>query len=497
MIRTVAFQIGLLAACTLGAGCAGLQKEVDERQEAPRFDAQKNRADDSTVNDRAPRVGAPEEATLASRQGAAKNHSDSERELIALVDDVAATARLSESARHQLLDDLRQTAPGLRPLLLQQVRASLAFQQHGTATDPGAETPDDAATEPSDRERPASTPGQVAATESAPRAGGDQRVTDDRLAMHARDPEDDSHVTDERLAKDSRQVDRNDLVHVALRHDAVPDAVTSADNRQVKTDAAAIPQPSERPAESASKSSSDEFSQELAGLIARIESRTREAPEDARDVARSAKLRLLYLAAGRRDDALRPMTGISAAQQDFWTEELFGLDVFLDASQRPELDERAGLASSHLERALARLGEISPLVVSNLNFCTEVTSFGVFTKFKQDDFRPGEQVLVYAEVDNFTSQSTDKGHHTSLRASYQILDAQGKRVHSQELPTTEEYCANPRRDYFVRYFVTLPQRMYDGNYSLELLVEDALSGNQKFAQSTLEFTLRDGSTGGS
>ena len=97
--------------------------------------------------------------------------------------------------------------------------------------------------------------------------------------------------------------------------------------------------------------------------------------------------------------------------------------------------------------------------------------------------------MVYVEVENFKSEETPKGFHTALKSSYQILDAQGRRVTEHELPLTEEHCQNRRRDYFIRYFVTLPQRIYDGKYTLQLTIEDTLG--HKVGQSSIDFTVHD------
>ena len=59
---------------------------------------------------------------------------------------------------------------------------------------------------------------------------------------------------------------------------------------------------------------------------------------------------------------------------------------------------------------------------------------------------------------SFKSEATPKGFHTALRSSYQILDQQGRRVIQHDLGTTEEYCRNGRRDYFIRYFLTISAR---------------------------------------
>jgi hypothetical protein len=226
----------------------------------------------------------------------------------------------------------------------------------------------------------------------------------------------------------------------------------------------------------------------LAAAIAALEAQTQEPPKSADEVSQHARLRMLYLTAGRREEALRPIPGISAAQQDFWSKQVFGLSTLLDNQRTPDAAKRAAEARQHLTLAASRLGELGTLVVRNLNFCTEVFSYGGFTRFDKNEFHPSQQVLLYAEVENFKSEETSKGFHTSLRSSYQILDSQGHRVAADDFPVTEEHCSNQRHDYFLRYFLFLPERIYDGKYTLQLTIEDTKS--QKIGQSSIEFTIK-------
>jgi hypothetical protein len=122
-------------------------------------------------------------------------------------------------------------------------------------------------------------------------------------------------------------------------------------------------------------------------------------------------------------------------------------------------------------------------------FATEVQSYGCYKKFEKYEFHSGQEVLLYAEVENFKSASSEQGFHTSLKSSYQILDNRGARVDQKEFEVTEEHCQNPRRDYFIRYFIWMPKRIYGGTYTLQLTIEDTLS--QKIGQASIEFTVAD------
>jgi len=202
-----------------------------------------------------------------------------------------------------------------------------------------------------------------------------------------------------------------------------------------------------------------------------------------------ARLRLLYLAAGQRDAALRPAPSLPASQQEFLSKSLYGWDAWLDAERTPDAALRAAEAKRALEEAAERLADAAPLVVRNLAFCTEILSYGSHKPFRTNEFLPDQEVLLYVEVENFSSESTARGYHTALRSSYQIFDARGQRVAEHDFTLTEEYCQNQRRDFFIGYHLRIPKRIYPGKYTLQLTVEDTKS--RKVGQSQIEFTVKD------
>ncbi|MBX7165515.1 MAG: hypothetical protein K1X74_04115 [Pirellulales bacterium] len=202
---------------------------------------------------------------------------------------------------------------------------------------------------------------------------------------------------------------------------------------------------------------------------------------------RELQLRMMYLLADRRQDALRPIDGLPAAEQEYWSGQLYALATFLDEKREADASRRAATAVEHLRNASARLAELGVLEVKNLAFCTEVSSYGVFKKFPDTKFAPGQEVLLYAELENFKSEQTPKGWHTALRSSYQVLDDQGRVVDEHQFDLTEEYCANARRDFFIRYFLYLPERINPGSYTLQLTIEDTLS--RKIGQSSIPVTI--------
>ena len=207
-----------------------------------------------------------------------------------------------------------------------------------------------------------------------------------------------------------------------------------------------------------------------------------------RDDADEIRLRLLELALANRENALQPIPGMSPALQEFWSETLFALGLLQDSHLNPDPKLRLAEARRHLQNGIRRLGEECPLEVTGLAFVTAVQSWGVYEAFDKYEFVPGQKVLLYAEVENLSAESTPKGFRTAWRSSYQILDGTGKEVARYEYAPNEEYCRRPRRDFFIGCELSFPRDAAAGRYVLRLTVVDLITN--RVGQGTIEFTLR-------
>lgn len=404
-------------------------------------------------------------ATVASKVGDgavganAKSAAAANADPQALTDvlaELAAMGALEPEAQQRLIDDLRATDPALWPGVVQTFRASLAYRRRAA-----------------DRAKAAAAPAQHQPVEIA---------RNDIATISTLEPPESTPVSGPPPAAIS-----------ALPN--ASEATTASNSTSTGTGASApaaqssLPvQPATHQTPATTPSAKAVWQQQLAPAIVELEKQTRESPRDADGIARHVWLRMLYLAAGRRDDALKPIPGIAPAQQDYWSKQLFALATYLDSQRTDDSSLRAAEAVQHLTRAAASLAEQGRLVVRNLAFCSAVESYGVHKRIEQPEFKPDQELLVYAEVENFKSEETEQGFHTALQSSYQILDSQGRRVAHDELPLTEEVCGNRRRDYFVRYFIRLPKTIYDGSYTLEWTIEDTLA--RKIGQSPIEFTIK-------
>lgn len=226
----------------------------------------------------------------------------------------------------------------------------------------------------------------------------------------------------------------------------------------------------------------------LAALLPDIHRALSPSPQTDQEIAQHVYYRLLCLIAGRREQALEPIPGVPPAMQDFWVNQLYAMQLLLDPQQIPDRPQRAAEAKRLFQEATSKLAIAAPLVLKGLAFATEVQSFGSYRGFDKYEFSPGQELLLYAEVENFQSEPTPKGYHTKLRSRYQILNAAGVPVAEQEFPVTEEYCRRMRRDFFIAYPVQLPADLQPGRYTLKLSLEDLYRG--QVCQSSVDFTIR-------
>ncbi len=395
---------------------------------------------------------------------------------------------LDPAAQEKLMEDMRQTDPSLWPLVLQQFRAAVAYRRRAEQ-----------------QEMEAAGPGQVGevagprrtASPSVPPTGRPDRpfVPEPRFASDAAQPlapqgntERTNHIGPSQAPGVAAPVWGNSFAGSGLRSRQHADGSDPADRRWADR----------RPVDAAGgianvsydRAGADDWQVHLASATRALESETRRTPETAREVAQHAQLRLLYLLAGRRDAAVRPIPSVAPATSEFWSQELFGLATWLDAERTPDAAIRAAETKRILSEALTRLSESAPLVVRNLAFCTDIQSYGCIKQLPKYEFTADQEVLMYAEVENSAAEPTPKGFYTSLRSSYRIFDARGQQVVSQDFKKpTEDYCQNQRRDFFIGYRFRLPKRIYPGKHTLRLEIED-LKG-RKFGQASIELTIKD------
>jgi len=251
--------------------------------------------------------------------------------------------------------------------------------------------------------------------------------------------------------------------------------------------------PTVNPTELADYSSANQLADLISVAEAEISQlETGSTPEEKQNfIEKHVYLRMLYLMAGQHERALEAIPGINPADQEFWQQTFWAVANYFDREAIPDQADRATQTVAQLRQATARLQENANLKLKNVAFCHKINSFGSYERFERDEYTPGRPVLVYSEIENFTSELTADGmYRTLLKSKVQIFKAGTKGDLVAEIPfdTTEDLCRNVRKDYFHSYKFEIPRNISLGPHIMKLTVEDEIS--QKVATYTQNFTVR-------
>jgi hypothetical protein len=204
-----------------------------------------------------------------------------------------------------------------------------------------------------------------------------------------------------------------------------------------------------------------------------------------------AELRMLYLMSRQPTLALQAIPETDADTQEFWTSMMWSMSSYFDGQSMADPSDRAAATLDRLRAAEQFLQTSARLELRSLAFCDKIEGFGAYHPFENQVFRPGQEVLLYAEVRNFKTDITAAGRYrTSLKSTIEILKAgdDGELIERRHFSSTEDQSRSPRTDYFHSYKLDLPLHLTPGSYLLRLTLEDELSG--KIGTSTIDFLVR-------
>ncbi len=241
----------------------------------------------------------------------------------------------------------------------------------------------------------------------------------------------------------------------------------------------------------------DYWQDELTRLISLMEAEAARPPEDDSPAQRQAHiqrqvyLRMLYLMAAEPEKAQLPIFDAETADKEFWTSMFWGMSNYFDDEQTGDPGTRAAQTIAQLNAAARQLQAVADLELRNVGFCHRIDGWGLYERFDRDEFEPGQAVLLYGELRNFSTESTPAGmYRTQLNSSIEIVRT-GKEdvvLERSDLGDTVDQCRGLRTDFYNSYRIDIPAHLTPGSYQLRLSVEDQLSG--RFATQTIGFTIR-------
>ena len=460
-----------IAICALpvGGGCSAPWVTPFSRSDAGR-----NKAPSANVahgSSGPPRAGSFQPTTTANPPVDLQlEHGATTPDLTGVLDNLQQVRQIDPAAEQKFLEALRRTPPDSWPLVAEQFRASLAYHQTLTASDQTMMREGGASAEPS-----LSSLGDSAAPSPArpPAIGRPSAPIGDLV--------------------DPRRTGVDGVSSEALAQ-ATPYSMPAPDADEV-----AKPMPPanvvlaefshDGPLDSTASRTADENWQELLERAADdLSRRVAKSPSTTAEVHQHVSLRVLRLLAGDTQRALEPIPHISPTEHDYWSRQIFALATYLDHHSQPDDKRRAAASVTHLDEAVAHLRELGSLSVRNLSFCKNVYGYGAIEPYDADRFSPGEHVSLYVEVENYHSESTEKGYCTLLGSSYEILNDQDERVGGGDIPDVNDCCRSRRRDFHIQYGLALPQKLPPGQYRLQLVIKDRQS--DKMGHATAAFEIK-------
>lgn len=143
-------------------------------------------------------------------------------------------------------------------------------------------------------------------------------------------------------------------------------------------------------------------------------------------------------------------------------------------------------APSPEQAASAAPTAAATLAVNNACFASRVQAWGIVDRLPAERLRPGQEVIVYFELDGLVAAESPAGFETSVDTTLRLVAADGRELHAWSFEPLVETCPARRRDYFARYVVRLPDSAA-GDCRLEVNVEDRLG--QRTVTTTLPCTV--------
>lgn len=128
------------------------------------------------------------------------------------------------------------------------------------------------------------------------------------------------------------------------------------------------------------------------------------------------------------------------------------------------------------------------LAIRNACFVTRVKAWGVVERFPANVFRRGQDVIVYFELDRLSCRSSAAGHSTSIDTVFRLVGNDGQPIRIWTFEPIDETSHSPRRDYFARYFLRMPDTAPVGPCRLEFTVTDRLADVSTQTSLDLEIT---------
>ncbi|MEZ6125060.1 MAG: hypothetical protein R3C49_18090 [Planctomycetaceae bacterium] len=205
---------------------------------------------------------------------------------------------------------------------------------------------------------------------------------------------------------------------------------------------------------------------------------------------RQQDLRLLSLIADRPGAAAMAIEDLPPGEQDFWQDVMLALAQYRAPGGDVSHSEHLSVAADQLRSAVRHLAPLARLTIQRFEICSRIRSYGRIDSFPVNEFDPGSPLLLYVELQNFSTERTSAGtQKTQFDALLQIFEeGNDDPKETIDLVGISDEATSDRWDYYQSFELNLPSHLRSGQYKIRIRLQDRISGQT--AESFVEFRIR-------
>ncbi|MEM7453477.1 MAG: hypothetical protein AAF456_03880 [Planctomycetota bacterium] len=138
--------------------------------------------------------------------------------------------------------------------------------------------------------------------------------------------------------------------------------------------------------------------------------------------------------------------------------------------------------------------DVAPVLqINNPALCSSIRGFGDIDKFESLEFKPGDQALIYCELQNYSSRFfadlSGEGYRTLLKSHFRLVDQNGNVAQFENFPLVEDISIEPRENFYIYLPMTIGA-LSDGEFELEVFITDVETAQTAKAVQTLSVHSR-------
>ena len=157
-------------------------------------------------------------------------------------------------------------------------------------------------------------------------------------------------------------------------------------------------------------------------------------------------------------------------------------------------DDQKSNLMEQLHDAVEQVAQSANLKINNVAFCTSVQGFGKFKRFADYRFEPGDEVLLYCELENFAETQTTASNSATRKchfdAQIEFLDENDVTNYVESFANISDECQTPRKDFYLFFRFKIP-KLSAGNHRIQIRFNDKIGRKKATLAEPIPFVLAE------